>query len=73
MWFIFLLLCIFGNSAELGVEIEPWWNDIFGDGLFRESVDNDVSIQNQNWSSISCLLTYKYINKYVKYSEKCQK
>ena len=40
---IILLLCVFENVAEIEVKAQTWWNDIFGDGIFREQFDQDVS------------------------------
>ena len=37
-----LVLCVFGNSEELDKK-PSWWHDIFGDGIFRDEVDEDVS------------------------------
>ena len=44
---IIVLLCVFENVAEINVDAQAWWNDIFGDGIFRETVDQDVSLHRQ--------------------------
>ena len=41
---IIVLLCVFENVAEINVDAQAWWNDIFGDGISREHVDQDVSL-----------------------------
>ena len=54
---IIVLLCVFENVAEINVDAQAWWNDIFGDGIFRETVDQDVSLHRQ-------FLTHKcYVSK----------
>ena len=39
---IILVLCVFGNSEEIDKK-PSWWDNIFGDGIFRDKVDKDVS------------------------------
>ena len=47
---IIVVLCVYGNSGELEEKVNPWWwDDIFGDGFFRDKVDEDVSfLDNQS-------------------------
>ena len=41
---IIVVLCVFKKSVELEDSVHHlWWNDIFGDGFFRDKVDEDVS------------------------------
>ena len=40
---IISVLCVFGNSEELDKK-PSWWDNIFGDGIFRDEVDEDVSL-----------------------------
>ena len=45
---IILLLCVFGNLAEIEIKAQAWWNDIFGDGIIGEQFDQDVSFLKNN-------------------------